>query len=573
MRVALAVVVVVSAGCSCDPGDPDKDRTAPRVLSVDPADPVVAVDAAFVITLSEDILESTVVADPTAELFTVALVPRSSSLDEFFADFDNPPLSPSRQDEPIAVDVDVRGDQLQITPVAPLDPLTAYELMLGSDITDAARNPLIDGTGLKAVFRYDFETDAGQPQVLDVDVDGPGLVAPNRRRVLVVFDQPVQNVGNDTLTFSPAVPVDAILATEEACPPAPAGAPPRSATCTNVTVLVGEGPGCNRFTSSTEYTVSVSADVVGVTGQRLVPFSATFTTGAACDSAPNLIIDGVDPGFEGDVDAIPGEVAAIISWETTKASTTEVRFGARGGVLDCLGAPCPVTGAAARFPIAGSSPPRFLHSVELVGLTLNAPYDVVVSAEDDVGNTATASVGFETAPLPKVAINEVMANPSTSSEATGEYVELVNFGDTAEDISGWLLLVGGGDDNGGCTAQLPDALSLPAGAFLIIGGVNFSEEHYVLGPEVPVVQLASSSGANAMCGLTNTPKAYLLADSDGRPVSTVSSHPSTNPDENGISVERTDPAAADVDASFCLANDAVGATPGRANSVAVSGCQ
>ncbi len=405
MRFAFVLVVVVSVLGACKPVEPAKDRTAPRVVAVDPSDPVVPVDVAFVITVSEDLLATTVEADPTSETVTVVLVPRAATLDALITDFNNPPLADSRQDEPVQVNVDVDGPALAITPLEPLEPRTAYVLLLGSDITDGASNPLVDGSGLKAVFRYDFETDGGQPTVNDVDVDGPGLVAPNRRRLVVTFNQPVQNVGNDTLTLSPTAPIDAILANEAR---------------TEVTVLIGAGEGCNRLAPSTTYTLAVSAAVVGDTGQALAPFSADFTTGAACDSAPNLIVDGPD--------AIAGEVAASVRFETTKASTTEVRFGLSGGPLDCLGAACPVLGTPARTAIAGSSPPRFLHSVELAGLALDSSYDVVVSAEDDVGNTSTAQVAFITAPLPKVAINEVMANPSTSSEATGEYVELVNFG-------------------------------------------------------------------------------------------------------------------------------------------------
>ncbi|MDP2344048.1 MAG: Ig-like domain-containing protein [Deltaproteobacteria bacterium] len=545
--VVVAAVAVVGSAC-CDPADPEKDRTAPRVLAVDPADPVVPVDSSFTITFSERIEPSTVEPDPVSDVVTVILVVRSATLDALVSDFNSPPLSESRQDEPIPIDVDIDGDSIEVRPLAALEPRTAYELLLGSDITDPSRNPLVDGTGLKAVFRYDFETDGGQPTVIDADVDGPGLIAPNRRRMVITFNQPVQNVGNDTVTLSPPAPIDAILASDDR---------------TNVTLLIGAGVGCSRLEPSTEYTLAVSAGVVGDTGQALAPFSSTFNTGAACDTAPNVIVDGPEP--------IPGEVAASIRWETTKASTTEVRFGLTGGPLDCLGAPCPVAGAPARLAISGSSPPRFLHSLELAGLTLDASYDVVVSAEDDVGNTATASTSFVTAPLPKVALNEVMANPSTSSESTGEYVELVNFGEVTEDISGWLLLVDGGDEGGGCTAELPDAIALGPGDFLIIAGATFNEEHYTLSGE-PVVKLVTSSGANAMCGLTNEPKSFLLADSDGRPVSTISSHPSTDPDENGLSVERIAPAAGDVEASFCLCKASTGPTPGRANSVTIGGC-
>lgn len=550
--VAVVCAVVVVSNCSCEPGDPDKDRTAPRVISIDPADPVVAVDVTLRISFSEELLKETVDAEPTSETLTVALIPRAQASESFVSDFDNPGVSESRQGQLVPVDVDVRADAFEVTPLRPLEPRTAYTLLLGSDITDAARNPLVDGAGLKATFRYDFETDDGQPAVVDVDVDGAGLVAVNRRRIEITFNQPVQNVGNDTVTFSPAANVEAILLDEARV---------------HATVVLADGADCARLQASTTYTLSVSDGVVGDTGQKLAPFTTTFTTGAACDTAANLIVDGPE--------AIAGEVAAQLRFETTKASTTEVRFGLAGGELDCLGAACPATGNAARIPIAGSSPPRFLHTVELAGLTLNATYDVVVSAEDDVGITATGRVTFVTAPLPKVSLNEVMANPPASfpSEAAGEYVELANFGPDVVDVSGWGILVDGGSDGGGDTATLPDGLVLNAGAFLVVAGKDFDGGPYAMSADVVVARLTSSSGGNGMVSLVNSrAQPMLLVDGDGRPVSSISSFSGIVPDEDGRSVERVSPDAGDLEDSFCFSRGDAGPTPGRANSVTVGGC-
>ncbi len=540
----------------CDPPKDEKDRTPPRVIAIDPADPVVAVDAGLRITFSEPILKETVDADPVSDALTVAIVPRAQASESFLADFKNPGVSESRQGQLVPVDVDIDRDALDVTPLRPLEPRTAYTLLLGAEISDAARNPLVDGTGLKAVFRYDFETDDGQPAVVDVDVGGANLVALNRKRITVTFNQPVQNVGTDTVLFNPAVDVEAILVDEGRI----------HATVVLADPAVGGGD-CARLAPSTTYTFDVNNGVVGDTGQSLAAFSTTFATGAVCDTAPNLIVDGPE--------AIAGEVAATLRFETTKASTTLVRFGLAGGELDCLGAACPVTGNAARAPIAGSSPPRFLHSVELAGLALDATYDVVVSAEDDVGGTASARTTFVTAPLPRVGLNEVMANPPAAftSEALGEYVELANFGAVDVDISGWAVLVDGGDDADGCTATLPDAIVLGPGAFIVIAGKDFDGAPYSLGGDVTVARLTSSTGANGMCGLVNSrAQPLLLVDGDGRPVSSISSFSSIVPSKDGRSIERTAPEAADVEDSFCFSRSDAGPTPGRANSIAVGGC-
>lgn len=547
-----AGLCVALASCSCGTDEPEKDRTPPRVITVDPADPVVAVDVALRVSFSEDIEKTSVDAEVTSETLTVALVPRAQASEAFISDFDNPGISESRQGQLVPVDVDVRGDAIEVTPLRALEPRTAYTLLLGSGISDAARNPLVDAGGLKATFRYDFQTDDGQPAVVDVDADGAGLVALNRKRIAITFNQPVQRVGNDTITLSPAAPIEAILMDESR---------------TEATLIIGEGDTCARLQPSTTYTLDVTSGIVGDTGQSLAPFQTTFTTGTACDTIPNLVVDGPD--------AIAGEIAATLRWETTKASTTEVRFGLAGGALDCLGASCPVLGNPARTPIAGASPPRFLHSVELAGLTLGASYDVVVSAEDDVGNTVTAQVAFVTAPLPKVSLNEVMANPPASftSEAKGEYVELANFGDVVVDISSWGILVDGGDAGGGCTATLPPDLGLPAGAFIVIAGKDFDPAPYALQPDVTVVTLTSDSGGNGLCSLVNSrAQAYLLSDADGRPVSSISSYSGIVPDEDGRSIERSGPEAADVEENFCFSRNDAGPTPGRANSIAVGGC-
>jgi hypothetical protein len=149
-------------------------------------------------------------------------------------------------------------------------------------------------------------------------------------------------------------------------------------------------------------------------------------------------------------EAIVGEVSATVRFATNKPSTTLVRFGLVGGALDCLGAPCPLLGAPARQATAGSSPLAFEHAVDVTGLTVNERYRVVVSAEDDVGGVATGAIEFLTEPLPKLAVNEVMADPDVT-ENTAEFIELLNFGDVELDVSGWRVNVTG---NSLCTATL-----------------------------------------------------------------------------------------------------------------------
>ena len=540
----LGTLGALAAAC----GDPDdRDRSPPRVLSVSPASPIVPVRTVFDVVFSEVIDAATVNDDPTSDSVSVLLAPREIVTPAFINDFRNPGIIESRQDKVLALDVDIVGDTLSITTEQPLKPLTRYVLLLGSNLRDGASNPLVDGLGLKAIFRYDFETDAGAPEVARTDV-GAGLVAPNRRRFSVTFNQPVRNVGIETLKLSPAVDIEAILLDQ---------------TRTTATVFLAAGGGCARLLPSTEYTLTIGDGVVADTNQTLVPYSATFTTGAACDELPHRLL--------GTAKAIAGEISATVRFETNKPSTTLVRYGIGGGPLDCLGAPCPVVGASARQPSPETSPAAFLHALDIPGLEVDREYRVVVSAEDDVGNVASGEVTFTTALLPKLAVNEVMANPSSafSSEAKGEYVELANFGDVDIDASAWTLDF----DTGGCVATLPSPLLVPPGGFVVVAGKDFDAAPYALEADVVVLKLARGT-ANGMCGLVNSrSQAVVLKDASGRPINSMAGYAGVVPSKDGRSVERVAPEAADVEASFCYSRTDVGPTPGRTNGVTVSGCQ
>lgn len=547
LAFAVGALTIGASVCACELGDPDKDRTPPRVIAVSPADPIVPVTTRFAVTFSEPLDASTVDADPRSETLTVVLAPRDVVTDAFISDLNNPPLIESRQDDVVVIDVEVsaRNTVLEVDP-GRLQANTAYVLLLGSNLRDPAQNPLVDAVGIKATFRYDFTTDAGPPEVRSTDI-GTGLVAPNRRRFTVTFNQPVRELPASALSFSPAVEVEAILLDQA-----------RS----SATVLVADQAGCERFRPDTDYQLDLGADVVADTGQPLIPFQATFRTGAACDTVAHRVV--------GVVDGIAGETTATIRFETNKASTTLVRFGENdGGPLDCLGLPCPVVGASARTANPGSTPPTFLHAVELTGLTVGDSYRAVVSAEDDVGQVTSSQVVFETAPLPKIAVNEVMGNPAASigSENDGEYIELTNFGDVDVDVSGWRVQVKKLSDGSVCNATISADSVLAPGAFLLVTRASFNAAAY----EVESNVLLSKTST---CGLLNSEaQGVVLVDPSGRPVSSYAGYASTIANKDGRSVERVAPAAADLEANFCYSRTDTGPSPGRQNGVLVAGCE
>jgi hypothetical protein len=541
----LVVATVALAGCR--PASIISDKTAPRVVSVAPASPIVPVDTVLALTFSEPIDEGTLDADPVSDGASIALVPRARA-ETVFTDLKTAGLNETNENPRNLVPIDVVVDGVVVTvmPRIALDPLTDYSLVVSADVRDRAQNPVVDALGLASPFRYDFSTDAGPPSVVSADVNETALVAPNRRRISMTFNQPVIGISRETLSLSPAAPVESIELDESR---------------TNATMLLGAptGDGCARLSPQTEYTLSATSEIVADNGQALLPFSTTFLTGTACDTTELSLVD--------EVEAIAGEVAATIRFQTNKPSTTEVRFGV-GEDIDCQGAPCPIVGNPARAAVPGTSPPRFQHSLELTGLSLGVTYRVVVNSEDDVGNTVRGEITVTTAPLPRVNINEVMAN-AIAPEGDGEFVELANFGDAAVDLGGWTLLVDGGDGGGGCTATWNDGVVLPAGGFVVLAKPSF-DQRYGLADESLVVRLTKA------CTLVNGGEPLTLLDSDGRPVSSVSVFTTTSSscgECDGFSIERTAPEAADVDTSYCRARADVGATPGRVNSVVVHGCE
>lgn len=538
-RVVVGVVPLALGFLTACPEEADDDDTPPRVISVTPADPSVPVSTTFVVRFSEDLDKDTVSGDVTADNLSVSIAPRDEVDDAFLSDLKNPPFSESRQDDVVALDVVAAGDTLTITPRASLQALTAYVLAISENVRDEASNPLVGPDGLAAPFLYEFVTDAGAPEVVATDVPGNGVVVPNRKYFKVTFNQPVQNVTAETLTLTgDSTPVvDAVLLDE---------------TRTVATlVLADPASGCERLSPSGTYALSASAAIVADTGQGLVPFGLPLAAGASCDNAANSLRE---------VQAIAGEVTATVRYGTSKASVTEVWFGQAGRALDCLGGPCPVAGVS-----SGGAAGNFPHSAQLSGLTVDVSYDFLVVAEDEVGSIARQQGSFTTAPLPKVTLNEFLADsPDGVSDPDGEFIELASFEPSASiDVSGWVVeeTTAAGSVK---TCTLPAATSIAAGGFLVMVPSGFDETPY---GDVPDNLRATVS---SWCGLNNEPITLVLKDGNGRPIAGIST--ALEPG-NGRSLERTSTDAPDAPESYCTSRSDVGPTPGAENGVVSRGCE
>jgi len=539
------------------PQVPDLDQDPPRIVSVEPEGPIVPTQTAFVITFSEPLNPATVIRDDDGE--TVVLAEREQVTDAFITDISSPPLIDSRKDDIVPAEVELSADNTQVvlTPLVPLLPGTAYTLLVSRDVRDASGNPIFGGvSGARETFRFDVVTDDGPPNLIADDLSADGLVAPNRKRFTVYFDQPVIGLGKDTFTveaFDSAAQatVESVFISED-----------RDAA----TLVLADGVTCERLTPGADYALRVGPGIRDAEGETMETVTLPFTTSTSCDVAPHVVFSS---------QAIASEVTATIRFETSKPSTTQVRFGLQGRELDCLGTtPCPVFGADANDPLPGASP-RFAHDVVLTGLSIDQTYSYRAVAEDFTGQSAMVEGSFTTSTLPEVAVNEIMANPSADqagdSEADGEYIELFNYGDVSVDLSGWALEVDGGDEGEGKTCTFPDdgtAPFLSAGGYVVIAGSGFDPGAWGLVSGDVWLQ-ATSRACDTLSNSRAQP--IVLVDADGRPISSFAGFAALLPTEDGRSIERITPDAPDVVDSFCYSNPQAGPTPGAENAVA-AGC-
>lgn len=523
------------------------DTVPPRVVQVSPSSPLVRVDADFVVTFSEPMYDVNLNLDTIVVIETDVYEADST----FESDFRNAPLSDTRKARVFPGELDISSDQSVVTfrPLRPLDPDTRYSLLLSEDVRDLEGNPLADATGLASIFRLDFLTDDGPPTLIEHDVTAPDrpLVPPNRRRFTIWFDQPVLGLDRDSMVIRRAagggeVAVDAIEI-----------GPNRD----RATLILAEDEDCEVLAPSEDYVVAVGPGITDDEGEPMPAEEIEFATSTECDLARHRIV--------GEPLAIAGESTSTLSFVSTRASSTLVRFGRAGGPMDCLGAPCPVDGAFAREP---SEPGRYSHTVSLTGLDVNEEYAFTVLAQDVFGGVATADGTFVTAPIADISVNEVMADSPTVPDANGEFVELVNYGEDAIDLSGFTLQI---SDNNPCTIPEDGTVVLEAGDYLVLAGADWDGSVY---NGVDGARVLNISGASSVCGslVNSEASTVLLKDADGRPVSSITGYGSLSP-RGGRSIERVSALEGDVVSNFCYSRIDVGPTPGQVNGVALNGCE
>jgi len=164
-----------------------------------------------------------------------------------------------------------------------------------------------------------------------------------------------------------------------------------------------------------------------------------------------------------------------------------------------------------------------------------------------------------------LAITEVMATPEV--QASGEFVELFNYGDAAVELAG--LVLSDGDSTDALVAVAGKDSELLPGAYGVVVDPDLiptmEGAPYQLDASVPtVVSVGSASLGN---GLTGTDPVTLLA-ADGATVLSTFSHPLA---VSGQSVERIDPLEADLPDNWQPCPCAERHSAGRANCASGGG--
>jgi hypothetical protein len=156
---------------------------------------------------------------------------------------------------------------------------------------------------------------------------------------------------------------------------------------------------------------------------------------------------------------------------------------------------------------------------------------------------------------PRVLITEVMAN--AVNEDTGEFIEILNVGDSSINLTGWTFTDGDAMD-----VIIPfdgDELILKPGQFGVILDSEYAGE-YKIPPETLLLTTKNTTLGDGL----STKDPITLFDDKGETVDTFS-HP-FNPG-NGISIERVSLEVGDTKLNWKACLDPSGSTPGRPNSV------
>ncbi len=152
-------------------------------------------------------------------------------------------------------------------------------------------------------------------------------------------------------------------------------------------------------------------------------------------------------------------------------------------------------------------------------------------------------------------ITEVMANAAT--ESTGEFVELHNAGPDPIDLAGMILYDGDADDPLEGYSD-PTDTTLDAGGYALILDADYAGEY-----TIPSGTLLLTTDDSAICSGLAVSDPLELYDADG--VTLIDSFSFPDDPGDGVSIDRVDTGAGDVESNWAASDCGSGSSPGSAN--------
>ncbi|MFH1812385.1 MAG: Ig-like domain-containing protein [Pseudomonadota bacterium] len=566
MRSAFAVLLVTPGllvgACLPDTNIDAGDAIPPRVVGVSPGARAVRTTDSLEVRFSEPMSKLRLTTD------YLVIAETSSVTDSFISDLNNPPLSRAHLELTLAVTDG--STTVRLTPVDPMPPSTELTLVISEKVSDENNNPLVGYDGLASHFRYDFVTDDGAPQVVSTDLPGgnPAEVPPNLRTLVVEFDQPVYGVNHQSLNLV----ADGAGTTPEI------QAVELNAERTRATLRLGDlGGACYTLCPAALYTLRATSAITDEDGVPLVAYSRGLQALPQPDLSPPRLTSGPL--------AVASEDSADIRWETDEPSTSVVRIGDSASAMTrrVVGVPasrCEGSGAARRcahvvvvdgLDLGGSNGRTYYYAVESLDAYANPPL-------------INGPYPLTTQRLPRLVLNEVYPNPmpgpAGESEPYYEFIEIFNASESESyDLAAFSLrkLDGSASMNlapmasGGPTTLAP-------GNYAVVGARDRFDAVSLGVPQAALLLTdESTSRTTLLSGIENsesTRKAIGLfqgADDDpAAPLVTSYSAPAGlyNQSHNfveGVSAERLNPDAPDLDSNWCHSRGAP--TAGRVNTV------
>ncbi len=211
-----------------------------------------------------------------------------------------------------------------------------------------------------------------------------------------------------------------------------------------------------------------------------------------------------------------GEVLAAgqtvtIRWSATNVARVDVGYAVNGTTFTTVGASVDATLGQLSWVVPSTA-------------TASAKVRVIDAADStfsDVSDSAF-TVTVPTTPA-KVIVNEILANEAGSDPA-GEFVELVNVGGSAADLSGWAL-----SDSAQVRHRFATGTSLAAGATLVVFGKATG---------IPVGLANATAASTGTLGLSNSGDTVSLFDAASASVD-VFTYGASLSSTDGVSMNRS----------------------------------